>query len=187
VTSPAPFQPIGLEPRWKLLYTELQPLAVGDVLVYARMGEVLDLDPGDDRERGKILGALQRARRELLLRDARAVEMVRRVGARIAEPERHLVIAGAHSRKSRRALRRGTDHVEHVDWAALDANTRLAFESQGRVNRFLIEAQIRLEREQAKMRGTIEQVSVAQERTAEELARLHERMRRLEGSDSDTD
>lgn len=148
------------------------------------MGEVLELEPNSQRGRGLILGALHRARRELLLRDARATEMIRKVGVRVAEPARHLIIASEHSRKSRRALTRGVEHVEHVDWAALDPNTRMAFESQGRVNRFLLEAQLRLEREQARMRQNLVQVSTVQDRTAEELEQLRERMRRLEGTDS---
>jgi hypothetical protein len=157
-----PFNPIGEKARWKLIFVLLQAVATNAILTYDEMTRVLD--KGVTRD--KIQNAARRAGQELLLTESRAIEAV---------------LARGHQRKSSRALGRSADLVTHVDLNKVeDPEVRKALVAAAHV----IEAQRQFNKNMDIRQRNLEQlVADHQEetgRTAEEVAKLRERLSALE-------
>ncbi|MGD9604457.1 MAG: hypothetical protein AB7V59_21795 [Gammaproteobacteria bacterium] len=177
-----PFLPVGERARWRVIYDLLRKAKVGDVVTYREMAEALDLDA--KRDRTKVQLAMRRAAKELETVDLHAVEPVVNEGYRIVEPEQHLDLARKHQRKAGRSLQRGHSKVVNVDFNGMPGDVRKAFEvvagafaAQIDFNRRLSVRQDHLERA---VEAVTQQTGEQQQRTAEELEALRERLRRLE-------
>lgn len=178
----SPFQPSGERARWRFLYDLLRTAQVGEVVTYNEMAQALDLDPTKDR--ATIQLAMRRAARELEVEDKHAVQVITNEGYRIVEPGQHLDLAQKHQRKAGRSLVRGQSKVVNVDLNGMDRETRKAFEVVAGAFAAQIDFNRRLSVRQANLERAVEAVTAQteeqQQRTADELAALRERLRLLE-------
>lgn len=174
----APFKPVGEVARWRTLYELLRPMEADDVITYADMAEALDLDVAKDKT--VIQLAMRRAARELEEVDNRAVDSVRNVGYRIVSAPEHLTLAERHQRKARGALVRSHSKVEHVDFNALDRDSRKAFEVVGRALTWQLQQMRHLDLRQRDLESAVESVQGNVHRTQSDVARHDERLRELE-------
>lgn len=173
-----PFEPLGIKARWELLYEMLKDKKPGDVVTFAEMSDALNLDEVLDRQ--KILGAFPRAAKELLEKDLRALESVRGVGYRVAQPQEHLGLAVKHRRRASRALVKGHAKVTHVDMSQLDPNTRAAFEAVGRGFELQMQFNRRTTQRMTEVEQLMQQFSQDKDRSDAEIADLQRRLDRLE-------
>lgn len=172
------FEALGQEARWRAIYALLKPLGVGDVLTYEHMGEVLELDPKDDRNSIRI--ALYRAAREYEQVDKHAVESVPNVGYRVVESAEHLKLAQRRQRRAGRQLKRGHDHVVHVDFNGMDPEVRKGFEVTAHAFSSLIDFNRRLDIRQKRLEKVLTETGQRTERNEAEIAELKDRLARLE-------
>src|SRR6266568_1912998 len=91
-TLMSPFKPQGEIAQWRIAYDAFKAAAVGDEITYARLGELLSINPQDGRHR--IQAAARQAAKKLLLTDDRAVETVPETGYRIVPAVRQIPMAG---------------------------------------------------------------------------------------------
>lgn len=173
-----PFEPIGDQARWRVLYDLLRKLDVNDTLSYDEMGEALDLDPSEDRAR--IQMAFRRAAKEYEEVDQRAVDVVTNVGYRVVEPPEHLRLARRHQKRSRKELTKGQSKVVHVDLTGMDAETRKAFMVVGQAFAMQQDMMRRMDVRQSRLEEAVASTAERQERSDEELAELRARLERLE-------
>lgn len=173
------FKPLREKARWRFIYDELLSIAkVGDIITYAQLAEVLDVDPEADR--AIIQMAMQRAAKEFEQEDKHALTVVRNTGYRVVEAKEHLDLARQHSRKAGRSLARGHSKAVNVDLSGLEPEARRAFEvvalafaQQMDFNKRLTERQDRLEK-------TVQDIAGAKDRDAEEISELRRRLDQLE-------
>lgn len=178
----AAFEPVGEQARWRILYSLIKDVAVGGVLTYEEMATALDLDPLKDRT--PIQLAMRRAARELETVDKRAVDAVTNQGYRVVQPEGHLVLAKRHQKKANQSLRRSYSKVINIDQNGIDPGLRRVAE----VTATALSAQMdfirRVDVRQTNLEKAVEAVTQQTEkraqRTSEEIAALHDRLRRLE-------
>lgn len=116
------FQPLGERARWRVLVEKLAEVDRGTTVTYEDMAASLDLDPVEDRK--AISAAVRQASRVLSVEYERSLVPVRNVGYRVAMPEEHVELAGEQQRRSRRALARARQHVDHVDLSGLSEEGR---------------------------------------------------------------
>ena len=172
------FKPKGERARWKELYELLKAAGVGGTVTFAAMGEVLGLDP--DSERVKIVGAFQRAAKELETVDKHAVVAVPNVGYQVAQPQQHLVLARKHQRRSARSLDRGLSKAVNVDLSKMDSNTRNAFDAVARVIGAQMDFNRRAEQRIDEHDKLLATLSERGERTESETEQVRRRLEELE-------
>lgn len=176
------FEPVGEQARWRTLYYLIRDVAVGDLLSYEEMATALDLDPLKDRNIIQL--AMRRAGRELETTNKRAVDAVPNQGYRVVEPEEHALLARRHQRKSNRSLVRGHSKVVNVDFNQMDPEARKAIELMASAFASQMDFNRRMDVRQANLEKAVEAVTRQTEaqanRTDEELAALHDRLRRVE-------
>lgn len=181
---PEPFEPKGLEARWRTLYRLLQDVEVGGVLTYAAMAEALDLDVAADRHTMQL--AMRRASKELETVDKHATEAVPNVGYRVVLPPEHLGLAKLHQRKMGRSLDRSRSKVTNVDYNEIDDMTRTTFELVGRALGMQQEMLRRLNIGQHNLEKAVTAVKVQQETDMEKVNKrlewLEEQQAKREGS-----
>lgn len=178
----SPFQPSGPRARWRSLYDLLRTARVNEVVTYKEMAEALDLDPKQGR--ATIQLAMRRAAKELEIEDKHAVQVIVNQGYRIVEPEGHLDLAQKHQRKAGKSLVRGQSKVVNVDFNGMEPEMRKAFEVVAGAFAAQIDFNRRLTVRQANLERAVQAVTAQseeqQQRTAEELAALRDRLRLLE-------
>lgn len=176
------FRPAGDIARWRILYDLLRATSVGDILSYEKMAEALDLDPATERHIMQV--AIRRAAEEFAFVDNHAVAAVPNVGYRVVEAKEHMDLAKGHQRRSRKQLMRAETKVVHVDVSALDPNSRKAFEVVATALAAQIDFCRRLDIRQRTLAQQLHAIQQdhreTSERTDEELARMRERLDRLE-------
>ncbi len=179
----SPFRPIGEVARWQSVYALLRVTKTGDILTYEAIGEALELD--SQSERHAIQMAVRRAAKEHEEADNRAIEAVPNKGYRVVEAPEHLRLARGQHRRASKALARGQSKVVHVDLAALDPETRHAFEVVASAFAAQIEFNkrfdIRQKRLEAAFDAMTERTDKTERRTEQEIAELKARLARLEG------
>lgn len=178
----SPFQPVGERARWATIYDLLCKVEVGGVLTYVDMAAALNLDADIDRHTLQL--AMRRAAQELEEVDKKVADSVRNIGYRIVEPPEQLGLARRHQRKAGRSLRRGQSKAVNVDFNAVDAETRKAFEIVAAAFAVQMDFNRRLDVRQRNLEKAVEavtrQTTVQQERTDAELVELRGRLARLE-------
>jgi polyhydroxyalkanoate synthesis regulator phasin len=174
----SPFEPVGELARWRVLYEMLRPIQPDGVLSYEEMADALTLDPVADKTTIQL--AMRRAARELEVRDNRAVDSVRNVGYRVVFAPEHLELAERHQRKARGALVRSSSKVKHVDFGALDQESRKAFEVVRRALSWQLEQMHYLDLRQQDLEQAVESVYGAVTRTKADVDRHDERLEELE-------
>ena len=174
-----PFRPLGKTARWRMLYDELLlPAAIGDLITYEEMGNVLDLHP--TKQRAAIRSALRRAEREYLEEKGHALEAVADSGYQVAEASAHIVLAHRQQRKAGRALSRGHELATRVDLSGVDPQIRNALDLIARGFAAQMEFNRRFDVRQRDLEEAMATISKQHERTADEVEQLRERLRRVE-------
>ncbi len=107
------FRPKGDQPEWRLIYDEFRKHGPGDVVAYERLSEIL----GRDFLTCRV--PLQRAVRELEAADHRTLVCERGTGYRIAAAAEHEQLAHAHSKRSRRQLKKAVSKARSANRAEL--------------------------------------------------------------------
>lgn len=172
------FEALGQEARWRAIYALLKPMSVGDILTYERMGEALELDAENDRNKIRI--ALHRAAREYEQVDKHAIEVVPNTGYRVVEPAEHLKLAQRRQKRSTRQLKRGHDHVVHVDFNGMDPEVRKGFEVTAHALSMVMDFNRRFDVRQKRLETVVSGEQVRTDRNEAEIAALKERLARLE-------
>lgn len=179
----SPFDPIGDVSRWKLAYEALRPAATNTVVTYDELGEVLGLHPVRDRH--AIQMAMRRAGRELEVVDKRAIDAVPNKGYRIVPAPENLDLARRHQKKAGRSLARGHSKAVNVDMSGIeDPEVRKALELTATAFALQMDFNRRFAVRQSQLEKAVHEITEAQsqdrERSAEEVAKLRERVERLE-------
>jgi hypothetical protein len=117
-----PFEPKGDVAEWELIYAEIRTLNPGEEISYERLSELLGRD-----FKSSSRGPMERAIKELQLRDSRTLVNVRGKGYRMAAAAEHEELARVHARKSRRQLGKSITVLRSADRTQLSAHqaTRL--------------------------------------------------------------
>lgn len=102
----------------------------GEVLSYDVLSAELGNGATRTYSRADVQGAVGRSERKLAVEQSRALVNVRNVGYKIALAGEHQMLAGRKKDKAGGLLKRGLMVLQHVDWAAMDDNTRRAHEGQ---------------------------------------------------------
>ena len=173
-----PFEPAGEQARWRILYGLIQPMPTDATVTYEQMGEALELHPADDRH--AIQMAVRRAARESEKVDKRALEAVPNVGYRIVQPEEHARLAARQQQRSSRALKAGHSKVVNVDLNGVDPEVRKAFEVMAHAFAMQMDFNRRMDVRQKRLEQAVDSVTNRQDRSAEDVAALRERLERME-------
>jgi hypothetical protein len=102
----------------------------GDLISYADLSAGLGADvPGGFAVRD-VQSVVARSERKLATEQKRCLLNVRGQGYRVALAGEHQTIAGRKRDRAKAHLKRGLMVLQHVDWDAMDENTRRAHEGQ---------------------------------------------------------
>lgn len=175
----SPFEPLGEEPRWKVLYQLLKGTPTGAIVTYEAMAGALGLD--SVRHRSAMASAMRRAADEHEEKDKRAVEVVRNEGYRIVDAGGHLRLAHVHGRRAGAQLEMAYSKVTNVDLSGADPEVRKGFEVVARGFMEQMEINRRLSARQRRTEKTLDVVMERGERTDEEIAELKRRLAAIEG------
>lgn len=175
----APFEPIGEQARWRTLVAEFCGVDRGSTLTYKQLAAALDLN--DPADRKAVRAAVRQASAALSKEHDRSLVAVRGIGYRVALPDEHIELASYQQRRSRRALARAQDHVDHVDLSGLSEEGRRIVHAAASALAWQ-QAQIkRIDLRQKDLELVVTSITTRVERTeAEHAARLAELERRIE-------
>src|SRR5690606_5071523 len=152
--------------------------AVGDVITYQELSDVLELDPQRDRQ--AIRSAVYRAAQEYEEQDNHSLDAVHGLGYRVVAPSEHIELARRHQQKAHDALARSHSKVVHVDESGLSPSMRAATRAAAALISRQMDFNRRFSLRQDRLEEALSQVSQRSERSEEELAHLRERLDRLE-------
>ena len=176
------FKPAGERARWRILYDILRDAETGSVVTYEELGEALGLDPGKDRH--MIQMAMRRAAQEHEREDKRAVDVVPNEGYRLVEASVNLRLARGHQKKAGRSLARGQSKAVNVDLTGVDPEVRHALEITAQAFALQMDFNRRFAVRQNRLEKAVAEITEAQsedrQRSADEVAKLRERIERLE-------
>lgn len=178
-----PFQPIGEQARWRIIYDILRDIPVDSVVTYEQLGDALNLDP--DKERHAIQMAMRRATSELENENNRTTDSVPNEGYRVVTAGEHLALARRHQKKAGRSLARGHSKAVHVDLSSVeDPEVRRALELTAQAFSLQLDFNRRFAVRQSQLEKAVQEIAETQgankQRSDEEVARLRERIERLE-------
>jgi hypothetical protein len=166
-----PFEPHGEEARWKTIYKRLLLLDVGDTITYDELSALVGFDIREDRS------PYQRAAKELLEVDHKALTNVRGIGYRVIEAAAHREVARLKTKEADRRLQGAHSLVVHVDRNALTTEQARRFDEMAS-NLSAVQAMTkRLARRQDKLEADLKAV---RRESKENVAELNERLARLE-------
>ena len=179
----SPFEPAGERARWRIIYEMLQATPVDAVVTYEELGEALDLDP--DKDRHTIQMAMRRAAQEYEREDRHAVDAVPNEGYRIVRAGVHLELARRHQKKAGKSLQRGHSKAVNVDLSEVeDPEVRKALEVTAQAFSLQMDFNRRFAVRQERLESAVREITDAQaadrQRSADEVAKLKERIERLE-------
>lgn len=172
------FQPLGEHSRREIVLGVLQQHQPEDVITYEALAEALDLDATRDRQ--AIQGAVHDAAKDYLKQDHRAVEAVRTVGYRIVTAEEHIKLSDRQQRRASRALQRGHRLTTNVNFTELSPEAAAVMHVMAQGFAAQMDFNRRFDRRLARQERATENAVARQDRTAEEVQELRERLARLE-------
>lgn len=127
----------------------------GELITYEVLSSALSCGASRQFNRQDVCAAMYRSRGVLAKRLKRVVRCVRGIGYRVAEPREHQVVAHERKGKADRQMRMGLQALEHVDWAAMDENSRRAHEGTLLLMSAMLNAQRSLERRQGSIESLV--------------------------------
>lgn len=173
-----PFQPIGTEARWRIVYDLLAAANTGEVVTYDELAQALDLDP--ETGRPAIQAAMRRAAKHHERTDKRAVDAVPNKGYRVVEAPEHLQLARRYQKRSTNALASGHSKAVNVDMAGLEPDVRHAFEVVAQAFSMQMDFNRRFDTRQAHLERTVAKIVDQESRSQREIDELKARLERLE-------
>lgn len=166
-----PFEPVGDEARWKLIYKHLLSLGVGDVVTYERLSEIVGFDIREDRS------PYRRARDEFLEVNQRALVNERGIGYKVVD-------AMAHREEARKKTKEADRRIDSAQQLLANANrNEMTAAEIGRVDAMLgalsgvRDMTRRISRRQDRLEAALK---AARRESKENVAELNERLERLE-------
>jgi hypothetical protein len=129
----------------------------GDLLTYDALAAGLSVGASRDYGRADVQASVGRAERKLAIEQCRALLNIRNQGYRIALAGEHQTIAMRKRDQAGTLLKRGLMVLQHVDWDAMDDNTRRAHEGQLMVVGALHSAMSGLDRRLARIEDVLKQ------------------------------
>jgi hypothetical protein len=179
----SPFEPAGEQARWRIIYEILKTTPVDGLVTYEQLGEALELDP--DKDRHAIQMAVRRAAQEYERGDKRALDAVPNEGYRVVKAGEHLDLAKRHGRKAGKSLQRGHSKAVNVDLSEVeDPEVRRALELTAQAFSLQMDFNRRFAVRQEQLEATVREITDTQaadrQRSADEVAKLQERIERLE-------
>lgn len=174
----APFQPIGAEARWRVVYDLLSAAPTGDLVTYDEMAQALDLDPLKNRP--TIQAAVRRAAKEHERSDKRAIDAVPNAGYRVVEVAEHLQLARRYQKRAGNALASGHSKAVNVDLNGADPEVRHALEVVAQAFSMQMDFNRRFDVRQRKLEQTVAQIVNRESRSQAEIEELRSRLERLE-------
>lgn len=173
-------KPIGEHARWRTLYDMLCRTEINGIVTYGEMAAELGLDPV--KERAKIQMAMRRAAEVHEREDKRALDVVKGEGYRVVPANENAVLARRHQRKAGKSLVRGHSKAVNADFASLEPDERAVLETIGRAFAYQMDINRRFAVNHERLRQVVAGVETKQDRTAEEVKELRERLDRLVGN-----
>jgi DNA-binding GntR family transcriptional regulator len=177
----SPFEPLGEQARWRILYAELLKLEPGQMISYADMAACLGM--ADPEDRHLVQMATRRAGQELEKTEKHAIQAVRGQGYMVVKAEQHFELARIHQAKSVRSVKRAKSKTDNVDFNDLSPDLVALAQATSNALSLQLEYIRRLDVRQTKLAESLNQVATKQERTDEELAELRNRLAALERRD----
>ena len=179
----SPFEPAGEQARWRTIYEMLQAAPVDTIVTYEELSEALGLDP--DKDRHIIQMAMRRAAQEFERHDKHAVDAVPNEGYRVVKAGVHLELARQHQKKAGRSLQRGHSKAVNVDLSEVeDPEVRKALELTAQAFSLQMDFNRRFAVRQERLENAVREITDSQaadrQRSADEVAKLKERIERLE-------
>lgn len=168
------FEAKGHIPEWEILYNAVVGFEPGDVITYDEITEMLGRDFQSSRS------PWYRVQEVMLREHDLAFESVRRVGYRAAEPLNQYMLAQRHTRRARRSLTRGKDHVTHFDRAAVTPEAARVFDELAQKLAGLEQETQRLARKQARTEKVLAETVRRVERTEEQQEALRRKFEEME-------
>lgn len=170
------FQPIGELSRREMVLAALADRPEGDTIGYDELAEILGTD-----DRRTCQGAIDAAKPALGKLHNKALVAVRGIGYRVIHAGEHLALARQHQRKSLRQLGKSRAAVTHVDYSKLTEGERAAITLAATSIGMQVDYMRRNDIRASRIEAAVETVQTTQERSAEEIAQLTERLARVEG------
>ena len=179
----SPFEPTGDNARWRTIYLILQGTPIDTIVTYEEMGRALSLDP--DKDRHVIQMAMRRAAQEFERQDKHAVNAVPNEGYRVVKADAHLELARREGRKAGRSLKRGRSKAVNVDLSEVeDPEVRKALELTAQAFSLQMDFNRRFAVRQEQLERAVHEITDTQatdrQRSTDEVAKLRERIERLE-------
>jgi len=129
----------------------------GDLLTYETLSTELSDGASREYSRADVQASVGRSERKLATEQCRALLNIRNQGYRIAMACEHQTIAVRKRDRAGSLLKRGLMVLQHVDWDAMDDNTRRAHEGQLMVVGALHSAMSGLDRRLARIEDALKQ------------------------------
>jgi len=171
---------------WELVYELFAEAEPGMLLHWEILGEAVGKDATLPSERNLVNVAVRRAIKELEKRDRRTARNVRGYGFKVVSNEERLEIARTHQDKAVKEVALARRQVTNVDLAAMDPNTRRAFEltamALGRQAQVMDQVNIRQERLETVMDDVLAEQRVNARQREDIQSRLAALEARLGGS-----
>jgi len=167
----APFEPVGAQPRWKLIYELVSGAPVGTLVTYEELSDATNSDFTANRS------GLAKAVKTLERNEQRTLICVTNVGYRIAAASEHEGLARNRQRRSRRQIDRAVSLAANVRKDELEPEQAKRLEAMETTLRshadMLRRINGRVERQEQGLRDV-------RRRTSETNAEQNERLDRLE-------
>jgi len=123
------FTPKHEKAYWKMLYDSIVDRALGDLVTYDEIGEVIGKDISNSRN------YIYRANKELMAKNNRMLEVVPTTGYRVVEGIEMYKGAETHKTRSKRQIKQSTFIATHIDTAVLTTDQKTT------LNNFLVHNQ----------------------------------------------
>lgn len=183
-----PVQPLGDRPRWRIVYDALAGVAPGAVLSYEEMGQLLNLDFLDAKDR-QIIGMSARRAAAELEPERKVFRVVRGLGYQLAQPNQVLELARRHQARAVVEVEAGRAKIEAVDLDQVDVTTArliqataIGFARQAMMMRELDVRQERLESTMAAVSATATAAMTRVDATQDTVEQLRQRVAELEAT-----
>lgn len=166
-----PFEPVGDQPRWKLIYGLISGAPVGTLITYEELGDVTGSDFTTNR------GGLAKAVKVFERTEQRTLICVTNAGYRVAAASEHEGLARGRQRRSRRQIDRAVSLAANVRKDELEPEQAKRLEAMETTLRahsdMLRRITSRVDRQESGLRDV-------RRRTSETTAEQNDRLDRLE-------
>jgi hypothetical protein len=170
----------GPKKLWELAYDLLRSAEPGELIHWEVFGQAMGKDGTVHGQRHLVQSAVRRAIQELERNDKMTARNVRAFGYKVVPTEERLELARSHQDRAVKEIRLARRQVTNVNLAAMEPNTRRAFEltamALGQQAAILERTNIR----QEALESRVDEVLTEQRLKAEEMTAVQQRLAALE-------